>query len=162
MNEKRKPLKTYSVRGYEIPAVNLSVVIHLVAFLVGPLAWLAAGYWAADYEPHRDRLVYFGFGWIVIWIAFFHVRNVLVRKEVEQGLHDPLYGPHLMRMRQREFDQSGARKALIWLYVCAFALVAGIVGLKEAACIDVLRSMGILVGAQHPTVNIDPRMPVTK
>lgn len=159
MSTKRKPLQTYSVRGYEVPAASPRVLMDLAAVLIGPLAWLAAGWWASN---HDKRLMYAGFAWVLIWLAFFHVRNLAVRKEVEQGLHDPLYGPHLMRMRQREFDKSGTKKFLIGLYVCAFALVAAIVGLKLSLGIDVLRSLGIHTVAQQAVVNIAPPTPAVK
>lgn len=159
MSTKRKPLQTYSVWGYEIPAANPGVLMVLASVLIGPLVWLAAGWWASNYDK---RLMYAGIAWILFFPVFFHVRNRAVRKEVEQGLHDPLYGPHLRRMRQREFDKSGAKKFLIGLYVCAFALVAAIVGLRFSLGIDVLRSLGIPAVAQHAAVNIAVPTPAAK
>ncbi|MCA8228304.1 hypothetical protein [Burkholderia vietnamiensis] len=129
----RRPLKTYSVRGYEIPAASPSVLLYLALALLLPLAWIGAGWW---FTRHH-RLIYYGLAWILVWIAFFHVRNIAVRKEVDQGLHDPLYGPHLMRMRQREFEQSKSRKWLIGVQTCA-AIGAVVVGALQANGINVL------------------------
>ncbi len=39
--------------------------------------------------------------WFAVAVGVFHLRNVVVRKEIEAGLHDPLYGAHLRRMRER-------------------------------------------------------------
>ncbi|WP_321944467.1 hypothetical protein [Paraburkholderia tropica] len=133
MSARRKPLKTYSVRGYTIPAANAGVFLNLALVLVLPLMWLAVGWWAT----HHARLLYYGLAWIFVWIAFIHVRNIAVRKEVEEGLHDPLYGPHLLRMRQREFEQSRSRKVLIVLQTCAVIGVV-IVGALHVNGINVL------------------------
>ena len=125
------------LRGYEIPAANPRVFLHLVSLLLVPLVWISAVWWWTPGSPHGHRLMWTALAWTLLWLVFFHVRNIAVRKEVEQGLHDPLYGPHLMRMRQREFDQSKARKHLIVLYVVSLVLVAAIVGLQSIG-IDLL------------------------
>ncbi|MFB9127795.1 hypothetical protein E2553_40285 [Paraburkholderia dipogonis] len=130
MHGKRDLVRTFKLRGYEIPAANARVFLHLAGILVVPLAWIGAAWLWSPESPHRHRLVLWALCWAFVWMVFFYVRNIAVREEVQQGLHDPLYGPHLMRMRQREFDQSKARKQLNVLYVIAFAVVAAIVGLQ--------------------------------
>ncbi|MFM0416972.1 hypothetical protein [Paraburkholderia aromaticivorans] len=137
MRSKKESVKTYTVRGYEIPAANAQVLLHLAALLLVPLVWLGLGWLWTPESPYRHRLVWSAFCWPLVWIIFFHARNIAVRREVEQGLHDPLYGPHVMRMRQREFDQSKAKKQLIALYFVTFVGVAAVVGL-QAIGIDLL------------------------
>jgi len=130
MHGKRDLVRTYKLRGYEIPAANPRVFLHLAGILLVPLAWIGAVWWWSPESPHRIRMIWTALGWTALWLAFFHVRNIAVRKEVEQGLHDPVYGPHLLRMRQRDFDLSKTRKTLIVLYVGAFMAVAVVVGLR--------------------------------
>lgn len=130
MHGKRDLVRTYILRGYEIPAANPRVFLYFAGILLVPLVWIGAVWWWSPESPHRARMIGIAIGWVALWLAFFHVRNIAVRKEVEQGLHDPVYGPHLLRMRQREFDQSKARKTLIVLYVGAFAAVAVVVALQ--------------------------------
>lgn len=48
-----------------------------------------------------------------------------------------MYGPHLLRMRQREFEQSKSRKWLIVLQTCA-VIGAVVVGALQANGINVL------------------------
>jgi heme exporter protein D len=134
---KRQPVKTYRVRGYEIPAANPQVLLHLAGLLLMPLGWLGVAWWLTPESPHRARLVWAALVWTALWVVVVHVRNIGARREVERGEHDPLYGPHLRRMRQREYDKSKTRKFNIALTFGGLALVAAVVGLK-AVGIDLM------------------------
>ena len=90
--------KSIFVRGYEIPVATRSelrsyglwIGIPALAVVLSILFTHSAG---------RATAV-----WLLIAVGVFHLRNVVVRKEADAGLHDDLYGPYLMRMQQREFD----------------------------------------------------------
>ncbi|WP_261643103.1 hypothetical protein [Erwinia mallotivora] len=49
------------------------------------------------------------FLWAILTAGFFisamRYRDILVRQEIEEGLHDPVWGPHILRQRQRERDE---------------------------------------------------------
>jgi hypothetical protein len=125
--------KSIFVRGYEIPVATPSNLRFYGALLAAPTLALVLSIWRAPAGVVPCVV------WLLVAVSIFHLRNFVVRKEADQGIHDDLYGPHLMRMRQREFDERAPwfKNALVAAY--ALIVVTGI-GL-HAAGIDVLAMM---------------------
>ncbi|MBA9952519.1 hypothetical protein DEE91_13795, partial [Ralstonia pickettii] len=122
-----------NMRGYEIPLATWSNRCFYGLWLFAPTFALVLSIYFAR------SAVSASLAWFLIAIGIFHIRNVVVRKEVDEGLHDSLYGPHLMRMRQREFDERlpWFRKALF--SAVAMVVVAGVV--LHIVGIDVVSSL---------------------
>ncbi|HIH2744971.1 TPA: hypothetical protein ACYLN4_000637 [Burkholderia lata] len=91
------------VRAYEIPNPHSDVLlIHLLIVLI-PTSLFALA--------HHVVFAALSF---VVGVVLFHVRNVAVRAENEEGLHDPRWGKHIRRQRQAAQDRA-LPKALRWL-----------------------------------------------
>ncbi|MEW4339653.1 hypothetical protein [Chromobacterium vaccinii] len=106
--------KPLVVKGYVIP--NPSSSIFLILSVIA-MIFVMIGY------------SFFGIGGGIIGlflgIGFFHLRNHVVREEVEQGLHDSTWGTHLMRMRQRDWDRHAKplTKKIIVIMVVAMIVI---------------------------------------
>lgn len=93
-NDFRPGKKSLFLRGYEIPNPHVSVLLACAAIAAVPAAVLIF----AHRPISASCAVLFGVG-------FFHLRNHVVRTENERGWHDPVWGAHLSRRRQAEFEQ---------------------------------------------------------
>lgn len=80
---------------YEIPNPYKGEMIVYALLIIGPSVCLIA--------THHLVAAMWAFA---LFTLLFHVRNVAVRAENSGGLHDPRWGRHLWRQRQKQWDAS--------------------------------------------------------
>ncbi|WP_150124123.1 hypothetical protein [Cupriavidus nantongensis] len=116
--------KSLYIGKYEVPAAGPRILLFFAFWLGAPaLALVISVLW-------RPAGVLTCLVWFAVAVGLFHLRNVVVRKEIEEGLHDPLYGAHLRRMRRRTVNErhpwyrwfKGAYSAVVTILI-AWALV---------------------------------------
>jgi hypothetical protein len=86
--------KSLLLWGYEVPNPHTSVLL-----LIGAIAVIPGALLMFAHHPISAVCAFLS------GVGFFHLRNQVVRAENARGWHDPVWGSHMLRQRQADFER---------------------------------------------------------